>query len=104
MSFVVDDDKIVVVGSHQLMHQLKQFVKRTIPGYSVRIMKEGNFSRLDVYSYTARTLAEVLCSDTSTTNVVSNNEMLNSPNLQKLQTYFIAISLLHFGHSLCTIR
>lgn len=61
----VDGDRMVAVGSHHLMHQLKEFVECNIPGSTVRTKNEGNYSRLYVYSYTARMLAELLYANCS---------------------------------------
>jgi hypothetical protein len=55
-----DGDKIVLVGSHDLLYQSKEFIKMNIPGAVIRIRPEGNYWRLYVYSNTARMLAKLL--------------------------------------------
>jgi hypothetical protein len=55
-----DGDKIVLVGSYNLLYQFKEFIERNIPGTAVHVKPDGNHCRLFVYSETARILAELL--------------------------------------------
>jgi hypothetical protein len=55
-----DGDRIVLVGSYDLLYQCKEFIEKNIPGVAIRIKPEGKFWRLYVYSYTARMLAKLL--------------------------------------------
>jgi hypothetical protein len=57
-----DGDKIVLVGSRDLLHQFKQFIRMNIPGAIVRIKPDSKYCcyRLYVYSNTARMLAKLL--------------------------------------------
>jgi hypothetical protein len=73
----IDGDRITIAGSHLLMYQLKQFITHNVPASVIKIKKEGNFSRLFVYSYTARKLAEVLY------HVVISRFLLDLPRREK---------------------
>ena len=57
-----DGDKIVLVGSRDLLYQFKQFIKKSIPGTVIRIKLDDKYCcyRLYVYSNTARMLAKLL--------------------------------------------
>src|SRR6188472_1438044 len=60
-------DKIILVGSHDLLHQFKDFIQRNIPGSitkkSITIKQERSYYRLFIYSKTARLLAKLLYDD-----------------------------------------
>lgn len=58
-----DVDKIILTGSYFLLCQFKKFIEKNIQGAIVRIKQEGRFSRLYVYSITARMLARLLYHD-----------------------------------------
>lgn len=45
------------------MLQLRDFIKRNVPGSYVTIEQDGRFCRIHIYSYTARMLAELLYSN-----------------------------------------
>jgi hypothetical protein len=59
----IDGDKMILVGSHDLLHQFKDFIQRRIPESIVTIKREGNYYRLFTYSNTARLLATLLYDD-----------------------------------------
>jgi hypothetical protein len=61
----IDGDRIVVVGSYNLMKQFKCFITRKIPDAVVKIKQDGNIHRLFVYGYTARMLAKLLYTNCS---------------------------------------
>lgn len=60
-----DGDKIILTGSHGLLNQFKTFIELNVPGSIVRIKQEGKYSRLYIYSYTARAVAKLLYNDCS---------------------------------------
>jgi hypothetical protein len=55
-----DGDKIILVGSHDLLYQFEKFIKKNISGAVIRIKQDGKYWRLYVYSNTARMLAKLL--------------------------------------------
>jgi hypothetical protein len=61
----IDGDRIVVVGSYNLMSQFAWFIKHKIPGSEVKIKQDKNIHRLFVYGYTARKLSELLYANCS---------------------------------------
>jgi hypothetical protein len=58
-----DGDKIVLVGSYDLLYKFTEFIERDIPGAVVRIKQCGNYYCLFIYSKTARTIAKILYED-----------------------------------------
>jgi hypothetical protein len=60
-----DGDKMILVGSHDLLHQFKDFIQRRIPESIATIKQDGNCYRLFTYSNTARLLAKLLYDDCS---------------------------------------
>jgi hypothetical protein len=62
-----EGDKIILLGSHDLLHQFKDFVQRNIPESitkkSITIKQEVSYYRLFIYSKTARLLAKLLYDD-----------------------------------------
>jgi hypothetical protein len=58
-----DGDKIVLVGSYDLLYKFKEFIERDIPGAVVRIKQYDNYYCLFIYSKTARTTAKILYED-----------------------------------------
>ncbi len=59
----VDGDRVVVVGSYDLMPQFRDFIRSNIPGSIVRVKQDKRIYRLYIYSYTARALVETLYHD-----------------------------------------
>jgi translation initiation factor 2 beta subunit (eIF-2beta)/eIF-5 len=55
-----DGDKIVLVGSHDLLYQFKEFMEKNIPEAVIKIKPVGKYWRLYVYGNTARMLAKLL--------------------------------------------
>lgn len=55
-----DGDKIILTGSYPLLCQFKKFIVKNISGSIVSIRPFGKYSRLYVYSNTARMLARLL--------------------------------------------
>ena len=53
-------DRIVVLGSHELVFQFKSFNETNIPDAYTLIKRDENIHRLIVHSNTARNLARVL--------------------------------------------
>ena len=61
----IDADRMILTGSNDLLGQFEQFIKKNIPDAKVTIKKIGKYSKLYVYSYTARALARLLYYDCS---------------------------------------
>ena len=54
---------MILVGSHDLLHQFKDFIQRRIPESIATIKQDGNC--IFTYSNTARLLAKLLYDDCS---------------------------------------
>ncbi|MGC1929455.1 MAG: hypothetical protein WA667_10810 [Candidatus Nitrosopolaris sp.] len=55
-----DGDRVVVVGSYNLMRQFITFIENYIPNARTRLVVDGKIFRLIVYSYTARKIVGLL--------------------------------------------
>jgi hypothetical protein len=53
-------DRVVVVGSYNLMCQFITFIEKNIPDAKTRLIVDGKIFRLIVYSYTARKIIALL--------------------------------------------
>jgi hypothetical protein len=53
-----DGDKVVILGSHDLMCQFITFIEKNIPNAKTRLIADHNIFRPMLYSYTAR---KVVC-------------------------------------------
>jgi hypothetical protein len=60
-----DGDKMILTGSNDLLNQFEEFIRNNIPDARVTIKSVGKYSKLYVYSYTARALAKLLYYDCS---------------------------------------
>jgi hypothetical protein len=58
-----DGDRMVLTGSNDLCAQFGEFIKKNIPGSRVTIKKIREYSKLYIYSDTARAVAKLLYSD-----------------------------------------
>jgi hypothetical protein len=58
----IDGDRMVLTGSNDLCIQFEEFIKKNIPGARVTINKIREFSKLYIYSDTARAVAKLLYS------------------------------------------
>jgi hypothetical protein len=57
-----DGDKMILTGSNDLCAQFGEFIKRNVPDAKVTIKKIREFSKLYIYSRTARAVAKLLYS------------------------------------------
>jgi hypothetical protein len=57
---MADGDRVVVVGSQDLMRQFITFIENNIPKAQTRLIADHNIFRLIVYSFTARMLVKLL--------------------------------------------
>ena len=55
-----DGDRVVVLGSHDLMCQFITFIENNIPNASTRLIADHKIFRLILYSYTARKIVRLL--------------------------------------------
>jgi hypothetical protein len=55
-----DGDRMVLTGSNDLLKQFEDFIGKNIPKSEVTIKKIGNYSKLYVYSDTARALSKLM--------------------------------------------
>jgi hypothetical protein len=55
-----DGDKMILTGGSSLLCQFKRFIEKNIPGAVIKIKQHGKYSRLYIYSNTARMLAKLL--------------------------------------------
>jgi len=58
-----DADKMILTGSNDLCVQFEEYIKKTVPNAKVRIKKIREYSKLYIYSDTARAVAKLLYSD-----------------------------------------
>jgi hypothetical protein len=58
-----DGDRIVLTGSNDLLKQFEDFIRKNIPNSEVTLKKVGSYSKLYVYSDTARALSKLLYYD-----------------------------------------
>ena len=56
-------DRMVLTGSNDLLKQFEDFIRKNVPNSEVTIKKVRSYSRLYVYSDTARALAKLLYYD-----------------------------------------
>jgi hypothetical protein len=61
--FVGGGDRVVVVGSYDLMRQFKNFIERNIPGSMVKVKQDGRIYLLYIYSATSKMVLKFLYSD-----------------------------------------
>jgi len=58
-----DGDKMILTGSNDLCVQFEEYIKRNVPDAKVTIKKIREYSKLYIYSDTARAVAKLLYSD-----------------------------------------
>lgn len=61
----MDEDKITITGSYDLLCQFKRFIETNILGSIVKMQQEVNYYRLYIYGYTSRAVAELLSGNCS---------------------------------------
>jgi hypothetical protein len=59
----LDGDKMILTGSNDLCSQFAGYIKKNIPNAKVRIKKIREYSKLYIFSDTARAVAKLLYSD-----------------------------------------
>ena len=58
-----DGDKMIFTGSNDLCAQFEEFIKKNIPNAKINIKEVREYSKLYIYSNTARAVAKLLYSD-----------------------------------------
>jgi DNA-binding transcriptional regulator WhiA len=58
-----DGDKMILTGSNDLCAQLEEYIRKNVPDAKVTIKKIREYSKLYIYSDTARAVAKLLYSD-----------------------------------------